>query len=274
VLLLVPSEHSRRLNDTVWDYVDDIIWTSVGEQNDSLDTFEFTGRVRSLLRARSMSQTVIEDQQRLKVLHRVLRHNLRNSLNIVRGSAKSIDGPDAADHVNRIVRETNRLLGHSEKAQDIEQILERSTEQHIDLAGRVQQAIDSYGEEFPDAEISIDVRSSVRVTSVVGITRTIEEIIHNSLIHAVSETPSVAITVEQVDGFGVMTVEDSNPTISEQDRQVLRGDLEPTALDHGSGVGLWLVVWTVRQSNGQVRYHALETGGNRIQIRLPAQTPS
>lgn len=83
VLLLVPRNHADSLTAEVWEYVDDIIWTSGGRQMDSLYTFELEGRIKSLLRVRTLSRSLVESQQQLKVTNRVLRHNLRNSLNVI-----------------------------------------------------------------------------------------------------------------------------------------------------------------------------------------------
>lgn len=272
VLLLVPREYSDRLTDDVWDYVDDIIWTSGGNQLDSVDTFELEGRLRALLRARSMSETLVENQQRLKVLHRLLRHNIRNSLTVIQGRAEAISTPEENTNVEQILKKSTRLLRHSEKAQDIDEILEKNTEQEIDLGNQVQQIVGRYRDEHPAAEISLDVQASVEVTAIVGIRRAIEELIQNAVRHDPSETPQIRVRVSHENECGVVTVEDSGPTLQEQDRRVLRGDLDPTALNHGSGIGLWLVVWTVRRSNGQITYQTRKTNGNRIVLRLPIAT--
>lgn len=108
VLLLVHRRYADRLDETVWDSVDDIIWTSGSERFDSLDTFEFKGRIRSLLRTRKMSQDLKENQERLKVLHRVLRHNVRNSLNVIRGNAEVIEESGDTEVAERIIGRTDR----------------------------------------------------------------------------------------------------------------------------------------------------------------------
>lgn len=71
-----------------------------------------------------------------------------------------------------------------------------------------------------------------------------------------------------IDG-GAVTVADTGPAISDQDRRILSGDQDPTAVDHGQGVGLWLVVWAVRRANGTVEYEQRESGGKQITVQLP-----
>lgn len=270
VLLLVPREHSDRLTDDVWEYVDDIIWTSGSEQFGSLDTFEFEGRLRALLRARSMSETLVENQQRLKVLHRLLRHNIRNSLTVIYGAAMSIGDPAENELVSQVLRQARQLLDHSEKAQDIDEILDQRTHHEIDIGTETRRLVELYRDEYQAAEITFEVQSPAAVTAIPGIIRAIEELVHNAIRHGSSDNPEIHVRVSREGDTGIVAVEDSGPPIPEQDRRVLRGNLDPTALDHGSGLGLWLVVWTVRRSNGVARYQQREAGGNRIELRLPA----
>lgn len=269
VLLLVPRAHADRLEETVWNYVDDIIWTSGSERFDSLDTFEFEGRMRSLLRTREMSRELKQNQERLKVLHRVLRHNVRNSLNVIRGNAEVIEesgGPDAAA---RIIKQSDRLLNHAEKAREIDTILEDGSEHRIDLGRHVEQTAERYRQKYPAAEITLDVQTDVRVTAIDGITQAFGELIDNAIVHDSRDSPEVTVRVAGRDGCGAVVIADTGPAISDKDRRILSGDRDPTAVDHGQGVGLWLVVWAVRRADGTIEYERRESGGNRITVLLP-----
>lgn len=269
VLLLVPRKYANQLSADIWEYVDDIIWTSGSLQSDSLDTFELKGRIRSLVRQRSMSFTLMERQQRLRVLHRVLRHNLRNSMTVIRGRAELLGDPEDNEDIKTILSEADRLLGHTEKAQDIEDILEAGTRDSMSLDQQLEMIIEQFRREHPDAEFSLTTDHRVTVDAVVGISRAFEELIRNAIQHNPSASPTVDVTVSTEESFGVVTVSDTAPTIREQDRRVLRGDLNPTALNHGSGLGLWLVIWTVRRSDGKIEYQDRGSDGNSIRIQLP-----
>ncbi|MCU4925783.1 hypothetical protein OB905_07270 [Halobacteria archaeon AArc-dxtr1] len=49
---------------------------------------------------------------------------------------------------------------------------------------------------------------------------------------------------------------------------MITGDDEITELRHGSGLGLWLVKWTVETFGGELSFVRSRAGGSRVQIRL------
>ena len=64
-----------------------------------------------------------------------------------------------------------------------------------------------------------------------------------------------------------VTVADDGPGIPERELKVLeRGEEKP--LEHGNGIGLWIVYWVVEHSDAAV---SLETGtdGTTVSVELP-----
>jgi hypothetical protein len=46
-----------------------------------------------------------------------------------------------------------------------------------------------------------------------------------------------------------------------------------TGLEHGSGLGLWLVVWATRKMGGTVSFGQAPQGGCEVTVRVPAEDP-
>lgn len=270
VLLLIKRERAHRLTDDIWEHVDDIIWTSGGGRIDSIDTFEFKGRLKSLLRKRQLSLDLIDNQERLKVLHRVLRHNLRNSMNVISGTAALIDNPEENPDVRRIIQTCDRLLHHADNARSIDQLFQRDTQREIDLEQQLSRCVQSYELEYPEAVIELDIASPTTVTGAEVMPGIFEEILHNAITHNPDEHPEVWVKVNQENGYGVVSVEDTGPPIPSSDLAIIDGELDPSPIDHGSGLGLWLLAWAIHRSDGEIDHQPRDTGGNRITIRLPA----
>jgi signal transduction histidine kinase len=57
----------------------------------------------------------------------------------------------------------------------------------------------------------------------------------------------------------VVTITDDGPGIPQQEIEVLNAESE-TQLEHGSGIGLWLVQWIIDRSNGTVEIESAEDG--------------
>jgi signal transduction histidine kinase len=66
-----------------------------------------------------------------------------------------------------------------------------------------------------------------------------------------------------------IAVRDDHAPIPAVEANVLTGDHDMTDVYHSSGLGFWLVYWSVGLSNGSVAVKSADGGGNEITIRLP-----
>ncbi|MEF8851938.1 MAG: ATP-binding protein [Haloarculaceae archaeon] len=92
----------------------------------------------------------------------------------------------------------------------------------------------------------------------------VRELVENALEHTDSD---VRVTAEATgDDYVEVRVADDGPGIARQERGVIEKG-EETALEHGSGVGLWLVAWAVREYGGTVEF-ADRDDGTTVVVRL------
>jgi signal transduction histidine kinase len=64
-----------------------------------------------------------------------------------------------------------------------------------------------------------------------------------------------------------VSVADDGPGIPDHERAVLT-DGEETALEHGSGLGLWLVHWVVERSGGRLSFAENDPRGSVVRMDL------
>jgi PAS domain S-box-containing protein len=210
----------------------------------------------------------------LHTIDRVLRHNLRNDMNVILGHAQAAGkvGVQAVDrHVERILENGTRLLETAEKERQIVEFLQAGTTRgRLDLTVAIRSAIADVSDEWPGATIERDLPESAAVLTVPDFDVVIRELLANAIEHAEEEAPTVSIAVT-VDGEEViLRVEDDGPPIPEQEVLVLEGSGDADPLAHGSGLGLWLIHWAVTLSDGDLSFERLPEGGNSITITLPA----
>ena len=212
-------------------------------------------------------------EQRLSVLTRVLRHNLRNDMNLVDGYASTLAGQlegDAAEQASEIESVATDLVELSEKARDVEEILAKtstdSTREHF--ATIVGETVSDVANRYPDVDFSADLEDGVQVPE----TRSraiVENLIENAAEHNDAADPRVEVTVETVAGGAesLLTVSDNGTGIPPGERTVLEKEAE-TPLEHGSGLGLWVVAWAVRSLGGEISFDT-SSDGTEVRIRLP-----
>jgi len=196
----------------------------------------------------------------VNVLNRVLRHNLRNDLSIVRGRARLLmEQSEEEAHGEECLRAVDELLELSQKARRLERVVGEDLErQQTDIVALVERVVDGIADDFPD--VSFSVEHDGNVTAVVGgsFERAVEELVENAAKHG-GETPTVRITVEAVPNAAEVRITDDGPGLDETEQQVLATGAE-TPLIHGSGLGLWLAYWIVSEHDGEIETDTSDDG--------------
>lgn len=212
-------------------------------------------------------------EKQLTVLDRVLRHNLRNELNVIRGWAETLAadlGPDTADDARRIVETSNRVIATVEKERTITEILTQEPElRAVGLAALLDRVRRVTGESYPDATLSVSCPDEVSVRGTTELDRAFSELFQNGIEHDPDPIPELRVSVTVEEAVATVHVADSGPQIPEMERAVLLGTGEESPLYHGSGLGLWLVNLIVTRSGGTVGYSENDPGGNVVDIVLP-----
>ncbi|ADJ14919.1 histidine kinase N-terminal 7TM domain-containing protein [Halalkalicoccus jeotgali] len=205
-------------------------------------------------------------RQRLTVLQRILRHNLRNEMTVIHGHAQCLEdeGNDAA---GAIEESANRVLDLSQKASQIERLVAKSeTDATTRLDIVIENAVRSLRSEHPGTTFLVGELPSVTVC--VSIETAVYNLLENAAEHNTGDDPTVTVEASVSDREVRITVADDGPGIPPMERQVLQVDGE-TPLHHGSGIGLWLVHWTVELLGGTVTFGENDPIGSVVNVRVP-----
>ncbi|OYR56093.1 PAS domain S-box protein [Halorubrum halodurans] len=226
----------------------------------------------------------------LQVVDRVLQHNLRNAVTVIRGRAEQIAGrgtertdaagrdPDElAEAASYIVSRADELLTTSEKVHHITEVLSDPPDvEAVDLGRTVDQLVAATDSEFAAATISASTPAAGEaVASATGwIDRAIEELIHNAVVHHDRDRPSIEVAVETTAETVRVEVVDDGPGLNGMNRDVLETGRAVDALYHGSGLGLWLVYWVLQQSGGSATVADADPRGTVVTVTLPRRDGS
>jgi Signal transduction histidine kinase len=206
----------------------------------------------------------------------LLRHNIRNDMGVILGSAELIEDtvPEAAD-ATAVIRETAKdLLDSAEKQRGVINTLTGdSTTQSRDLTNIIETGTDLVADRYPEADISVSMPDSAPVRGIDELESAVVELIENAITHNEAAQPTVDVTVT-VDDEVTLTVADNGVAIPEMESRVLTGDHEMDALYHSSGLGFWLVYRVVELSGGSISVDEHRASGNRIEVRLPYRESS
>jgi PAS domain S-box-containing protein len=213
-----------------------------------------------------------ERQRQLEVLDRVLRHNLNNDMNVVRGYAETIrDASEGttAENAKQIVRKSDELLETVEKERAVTEVL--SDDFHpssVDVARLVRHVVADVQTTHDEAVFDTTIPESAIASGTPNLELAIRELVENAVVHNDCETPEVAVSVTESESNVRVAVADDGPGIPRQEREVLSDDGRVEPLFHGSGLGLWLVYWVVRRSRGTLTFAENEPRGSVVSIEL------
>jgi len=219
-----------------------------------------------------------EHEQRLSVTNRILRHNLRNELNVILGRVSVVeqrldDASDADGDIEGIEEAATRLLEVGEKARNIQASMRIDDGRSVPVDAVA--LVESIVREHHAADVSLDTpeRALVAASSEDALGTVIENVVENAIQHSDRDRPVVDVTVRFEGGDVVVRVADDGPGIPEAEREILDERVE-TDLEHGSGIGLWLVYWLTSAMDGEVAFADNEPRGTIVTLRFPAASES
>jgi len=219
-------------------------------------------------------------EQRLDVLNRLLRHDIRNEMNVVKGNAdllRDTADADERERLGRIISTVDDIVDRSNKIGRVTEALE--TEQHTPtpLHELLESVVRDAREHNPDATITLSCEETVWIQGGPSVRIALAELVENAVEHRPADDGpvEVEITATRTDGTpGVrVAVHDNGPGIADHEREVIRSGTE-TPLKHGSGVGLWLVNWIVRNLGGRMSFPETDEQGTTVELQLPAAEPA
>jgi len=219
-------------------------------------------------------------RERLAVLDRVLRHNLRNELGVMIAATDALaeelrteyDDPDRAQLAADAAASGRDLLDISEEVRRIQSALERDRGEvlAVDAVEVVTDVVASIRDDYPEATVRLDLPERASVEAGESLALAVRHLVENGIVHHDGE-PTVTVGIEEEDtergDWYEIAVADDGPGIAEQERVVVDDDTEATPLNHGSGLGLWAVSWIVGSFDGTVDIRT-DDDGSVVTIRL------
>lgn len=258
-----------------------------------------------------------EREQQLMVLNRVLRHNLRNNLNVVTANAElikrqlsafeapaTVNGGDPATLLEEVLEQLPEeqraeirpfqsyletvtdfcheevrakldqmednaweLLGLSDKARRLAETLgQADSTETVDLQPLLVGLAAEYEARYPGVDISVDGTAPEIPAQSETIRLVFTELLENAIEH--TDSDRIELQLQNVGQRVAVSVADQGTGIPEMEVRALERGYE-SALEHGSGLGLWTVNWLLTRLGGSVSIEANDADGSVVRVALP-----
>jgi len=203
-------------------------------------------------------------EQRLQVFNRILRHNLRNQLDVIRSHAEVLTDRETDGHAEQIIAAVDELAGTGAEAREIDRIVSTGdTPVEVDLSRVLRETVEAMEPEHSGVTVRTELPPNASLwTNEQAVTVAVRSTLENALEHAESAT---TVSIED-DSDGYVVTVDDGPGIPEEELVPIEAGAE-TNLQHGRGLGLWQLRWSVDTLNGELSFDTKQ--GTTVRIAVP-----
>ncbi|ERH09691.1 MAG: PAS sensor histidine kinase [halophilic archaeon J07HX64] len=249
---------------------------------DGLSTVDFSakpvvnehGEVRQIVvEGRDISDQK-QQRQHLQVLHRVMRHNIRNDITKLRLWTREIvtaSTPEERDsHASRVISTLDSWEELTSDLTDIRRVIDSENVQShtAGVEKVVTDAVDTERVTHPAAEIEVTLSETTGAQIPVVARTALCRAIDNAVRADPEDEPTVSVSVSDADADWVdIEITDNRSEIPDAEVAVLETG-EETPLTHGNGLGVWKIRMLVKEAAGDV---TVSTSGEEttLTLRLP-----
>jgi PAS domain S-box-containing protein len=204
-------------------------------------------------------QRLETQRDNLEVLNQVLRHDIRNDLQLVLAYAEMLaDEVDEehADYVGRIRESADHAVELTKTARDIADVMltEADNDHPIPLRSTLDTEIDEVRSSFPGAAVTVD--GSIPDVAVHGndmLDSVFRNLLKNAVQHNDQPVPEVTVSAERADDTVAVHIADNGPGVPDAQKDAIFGKGETGLESDGTGMGLYLVETLVDAVGGDVR---------------------
>lgn len=221
------------------------------------------------------SNVALEERSTMvSVLNRVLRHNVRNDVNIIAGraslAAERTDDGAVREELDLIRETALDLAAISDRTRRIANLLaeDHAELRPITLGEELPASLDGIGSTDDDEPtVTVDVDPGAVAEGPATLPLAVADVVEEILEHN-DEAVRIEVTAtrDPDDGTVVLRIDDDGDGLPALDVQAV-GQGEETPLQHGKGLAVWCLEWAVNTVDGDLR---LDTDRATVEVRLPA----
>lgn len=232
---------------------------------------------RDITEQRNRYHDLEQTRDRLAVLNQVVRHDLRNDMQVVRGRARLLADhvdDEGMDHLEEVLLSAEEAIDLTTTARTLtETILGTGDEtRSVSVRHTVSSAVDTARSRHEQAAITVyGMGTNVTILADDMFESVIHNLLQNAVVHNDTDLPEVEVSIERANGSVLLSVADNGPGIPDDRKNDVFGRGEKGLESPGTGIGLYLVRTLVEGYGGDVWIDDNEPRGSIFRVRLPVE---
>lgn len=224
--------------------------------------------VQAALSRAERERRLDEQNRRLALLNRIVRHDIRNEMQVVLGYGNAlrdhVDG-EAATRLSRLVEAGEHVVDLTDDLRTLmTAILDERTERPVALRSTLVGTADRIRTEYESATVQVDDEiPAVDVLADDMLHSVFRNLLVNAVTHNDTAEPHVEVSATTHDGRAAVTIADDGPGIPDERKEAVF-EREVTEASDTGGVGLYLVRTLVERYGGRIRIEDNEPRGSVV----------
>jgi len=252
------------------------IWAAVTAISREVDgDVVFDGVIRDITARKEYEDRLEEQRDNLEILNRMLRHDIRNDLQLITAHAGFL-----ADHVDEegqeyvaaIQENAEHIVELTRTAGDMADVMLSADTDHrpTGLRSTLEQEIERLRSECPGAAVTVaDSILSVEVTANDMLNSVFRNVLTNAVQHNDQEVPEITVGADRRSDSAVVRIADNGPGVPDEQKPSIFGKGEKGLESEGTGIGLYLVKTLVETYGGTVHVEDNDPRGAVFVVKLP-----
>ncbi|WP_162524331.1 PAS domain S-box protein [Halobellus captivus] len=234
----------------------------------------FVAYCQDITDRKQYEQRVKEQRDGLEVLNQMLRHDIRNDLQVITGyvtlARERCTDPDLLSSLETVRQHADHAVELTNVGRDLAEVMLEVEDRlrPVDLESVLERELTDIVAAYPEAQVSYNEIPSASVVADDLLGSVFRNLLKNAIQHNDSDTPMVAVRVAERDETVTVRVIDNGPGIPDERRDVIFQKGEHSGESQGMGLGLYLVETLVETYGGEVWVDdALSDSQQRLRTR-------
>jgi PAS domain S-box-containing protein len=251
-----------------------------------LSRFEYEGdpalhaRIRDITDRKAYQRQLEEQRDNLDVLNQVLRHDVRNDIQLITAYAELVadesDDSDVQEYIETVLENANHAVELTSTARDMADVMLSTDEdlQRVRLERVLEDELDEVRSTYSSAVVrqeSALPSCTVRANDMIG--SVFRNLLKNAIQHNDEDVPNVSVSASDRGERVVVRISDNGPGVPDDRKDTIFGRGEKGLDSQGTGIGLYLVESLVDSYGGEVRVEDNDPTGASFVVTLPTAEP-
>lgn len=233
------------------------------------------GVSRDITDRKRRERRITEQRDTLDLLNEVVRHDIRNDLQLIGGYGEMLTdlvAPDGQQYLEIVRNSAESATQLTFSAADLADAIRRTDSDLSGVALRpvLLEELAELRETAEDASVEVDGSvPAVEVRADELLSSLFRNLLRNAVVHNDKPRPEVTVSATETTDAVRVEVRDNGPGVPDRDRTRLFGKGEKRLESDGTGIGLYLVRTLVDQYGGDIRVEDNTPEGAVFVVELP-----